>query len=72
MWSTTPVPLMQSSSSPRYKQIVVVGVGEPERDDDVEIPSGVLGSGREKLIALIALEGFFALFSLQLWVQQLN
>jgi hypothetical protein len=24
-------------------QIVVVGVGEPERDDDVEIPSGVLG-----------------------------
>jgi hypothetical protein len=34
---------MQSSSSPRYKQIVVVGVGEPERDDDVEIPSSVLG-----------------------------
>jgi hypothetical protein len=24
-------------------QIVFVGVGEPERDDDVEIPSGVLG-----------------------------
>ncbi len=38
----TPVPLMPSSSSPRYKQIFVVGVSEPERDADVEIPSGVL------------------------------
>jgi len=38
-----PVPLMPSSSSPRCKQIVVVGVGEPERDADVKIPSGALG-----------------------------
>jgi hypothetical protein len=43
MLSTTPVPLMPSSSSPRHKQIVVVGVGKLERDDNVEIPSGVLG-----------------------------
>jgi hypothetical protein len=43
MWSTTPVPLMPSSSSPRYKQIVIVGIGKPERDDNVEISSGVLG-----------------------------
>jgi hypothetical protein len=40
---TTPVPLMPSSSSPRHKQIVVIGVGKLERDDNVEIPSGVLG-----------------------------
>ena len=32
----------------------------------------IIGSGREKLIALIVREGFFALLSLQLWVQQLN
>jgi hypothetical protein len=44
MWSTTPTPLMPSSSSPRYKQIVVIGIGEPERNNDVKIPSGVLGS----------------------------
>jgi hypothetical protein len=43
MWSMTPVPLMTSSSSPRYKQIVVIGVGEPERYANVEILSGVLG-----------------------------
>jgi hypothetical protein len=53
MWSTTPVPLMPSLSSPRYKQIVVVGVGKPERDADVEIPSGVLGG----FIALSTPEG---------------
>jgi hypothetical protein len=29
--------------SRRVGQIVVVGVNEPERDDDVEIPSGILG-----------------------------
>jgi hypothetical protein len=43
MWSTTPVPLMPSSSSPRHKKIAVVGVGKLERDDNVEIPSGVFG-----------------------------
>jgi hypothetical protein len=43
MWPTMPVPLMPSSLSPRYKQIVVVGIGKPERDDNIEIPSGVLG-----------------------------
>ena len=53
MWSTTPVPLMQSSSSPRYLQIVIVGLGKPERDDDVEIPSGILGG----VIALLSPEG---------------
>jgi hypothetical protein len=44
MWWTTPVPLMPSSSSPWHKLIVVVGVGKLEREDNVEIPSGVLGS----------------------------
>jgi hypothetical protein len=53
MWSTTPVPLMQSSSSPQYKQIVIVGLGKPERDDDVEIPSGIL----DGVIALLSPEG---------------
>ncbi len=46
--------LMPSSLSPRYKQIVVVGVGKPERvDDNDEIPSGVLGG----FIALSSPEG---------------
>jgi len=34
---TTPVPLMPSSLSPWHKQIVVIGVGKLERDDNVEI-----------------------------------
>ncbi len=34
---------MPSSSSPRYKKIVVLGIGELERHDDVKIPSGVIG-----------------------------
>jgi hypothetical protein len=53
MWSTTPVPLMQSSSSLQYKQIVNIGLGKPERNDNVEIPSGIL----DGVIALLSPEG---------------
>ncbi len=48
-----PVPLMPSLLSPRHKQIVVVVVGEPECDNNVEISSGILGG----FIASFLLEG---------------
>jgi hypothetical protein len=44
---------MPSSLLPRYKQIVLIGIGEPERDDDVKIPSRVLGG----FIASLSPEG---------------
>jgi hypothetical protein len=36
-------PQQFSTAADDHLQIVVIGVGKPERDDDVEIPSGVLG-----------------------------